>query len=114
VSWLREQKLIHLVTLLWNQLTPVQQRDIEPDVHAHGMDWALPLTDYRAEGETRLTAEDRLTTDEVARECGVTASTVRDWKKRHGLQQVSGYFRWGDIEEFLQERYRRQAERRAS
>lgn len=99
----REDRLIQLVCFLWGQLrlyAPTDDLgDIETGIETAGMGWAIPYWERRD-------PDDWLTVTEIADELGYTASTIRNWPARYGLQPAAGRYRWGDIQEALTERRR--------
>jgi hypothetical protein len=94
----REDRLLTLVELLWNQLTPAQQQDLTPHMERLGMGWAIPTWECRNDA-------DRLTLEQLAFELGMTEAGVRNWQYRYGLKPgKDGMFRWGDYQDMQNER----------
>lgn len=105
MSWIREQKLMRLVHVLWNELAPNTQSVLIPYIEDEGMAWAVPLDEY-------MSSEDLFTPQELSKHLGVSESTVRSWPKRYGLKpNVVGQYRWGDVQEALAEKNRRNIRR---
>lgn len=91
---------MRLVARLWHEVTnPVTTPgQLEADVRAAGMGWALPTT------PDHLDDDDWLTPDQIAHETGYEATTVRVWAHRYQLTQVKGTYRWGDVRQMLRQR----------
>lgn len=106
MSWLREQKLLQLATVLWNELTQASRDELAPLIRQAEMAWAIPTMDH-------LTDDHWLTTDQLAKELGLTPSGIRNWQSRYGLTPTNGLYRWGDVQQIRRERTTRNA-RRAS
>lgn len=104
MSWIREQKLLRLVTVLWNELAPHSQAELGPVIEKAEMGWAIPASDH-------LTDDHWLTPEELAKELGLTASGVRNWQSRYGLKPIDGLYRWGDVQEIRKQRHQRNAQR---
>lgn len=104
MSWLREQKLLQLATVLWNELAPNKQQELAPLLRDAEMSWAIPTMDH-------LTDDHWLTTDQLAKELGLTPSGVRNWQHRYGLKPVDGLYRWGDVQQIRKERHARNTQR---
>lgn len=106
MSWLREQKLLQLATVLWNELTNDKRTELAPLIRDADMGWAIPTLDH-------LTDDSMLTTEQLATELGLTPSGVRNWQSRYGLTPHNGLYRWGDVQQIRRERHARKT-RRAS
>jgi hypothetical protein len=91
VSWIREQKLLRLVHVLWNELAPNTQSILIPFIEDEGMAWAVPLEEY-------ITDDSWFTPQQLASHLGLSESAVRNWPARYGLQaNEDGLYRWGDV-----------------
>lgn len=106
MSWLREQKLLQLVTVLWNELAPKTRQELAPLITQAEMGWAIPTLDH-------LTDDSMLTTEQLAKELGLTPSGIRNWQSRYGLTPTDGLYRWGDVQQIRKQRNQRNT-RRAS
>lgn len=99
MSWLREQNLLKLVYVLWNEIPAERRTELAPILGRSEAHWALHDTSCE-----HLDENDWLTPDQIAHECGIRTSTVRNWPKRYGLTSVKGRYRWGDIQELQRRR----------
>lgn len=87
----REDRLLTLVELLWNQLTPMQQLELTPHMENLGMGWAIPTWECHD-------PDDWVSLEQLAFELGMTESGVRNWRYRYGLTpRDDGLFRRGDV-----------------
>lgn len=111
MSWVREEKLLDLVTYLWNLLPDEIQEPAELFVREMDMSWAIPGT-FRSRGLSigvDPDPEEWFTIGEIAYHLGMTDNAVRNWRSRHNLQPIKdGYgkgrnrvpdlYRWGDVD----------------
>lgn len=104
MSWIREERLLHLVSLLWGHLTPDVREELQPVIVEAAMGWAITSLGH-------LSDDHWLTPADLARELGLTPSGIRNWQSRYGLKPVDGLYRWGDVQEIRKERSRRNTER---
>lgn len=90
----REINLLQVIHVLWHELRQPTCHPDELDHHirAQGLGWTIPGPDH-------LEPDDWLTPDQIAHELGYQTNTIHQWAYRHGLQQVKGRYRWGDIEQ---------------
>lgn len=100
MSWIREQKLLRLIHVLWNELAPNTQSILIPYIEDEGMAWAVPLPEY-------ISNDAWFSPPEIGKHLGVSESTVRSWQKRLGIVPRDGLYRWGDVQEALAEKNRR-------
>lgn len=104
MSWIREQKLLRLIHVLWNEMAPNTQSILIPFIEDEGMAWAIPLEEY-------LTDDSRFTPQQLASHLGLTESTIRNWPTRYGLVAEDGMYRWGDVMRVRQAQNARAASR---
>lgn len=105
MSWIREQKLLRLVHVLWNELAPNTQSILIPYIEGEGMAWAIPVGEY-------MDDDDWFTPELLAKHLGLSESTVRNWPSRYGLKPNSvGQYRWGDVVEIRGKQNLRNARR---
>lgn len=105
MSWIREQKLLRLIYVLWNQATPNTQAILIPYIEREGMAWAVSLDEY-------IEDDDWFTPDLLALHLGLSESTIRNWPRRYGLKPNSaGQYRWGDVQAMKVKRNRRNADK---
>lgn len=91
MSWIREQKMLQLIHVLWNELAPNTQSILIPYIEDKGMAWAVPLGEY-------MEVDDWFTPELIAKHLGLSESTVRNWPSRYKIQpNALGQYRWGDV-----------------
>lgn len=97
----REQGLLHVILAMWVELRkPPEEQDpatLDAGIRREGLAWALPSLAH-------IDDDELLTTAQLADLLGYAESTIRTWPKRHGLPQVNGQFRWGDVDTMLRQR----------
>lgn len=104
MSWLRENRLLQLVSVLWGELPESVRRELEPHIEAAGMGWAIHVT------REHISDDDWLTPAQIATHLGLQESTIRNWPSRYGLTANRlGQYRWGDVQDIRQKQARRNA-----
>ncbi len=98
MSYRRENHLLRLVHVLWEELRKTTDTtQLEYEIRAAGIGWALPSWDHHHDDE-------KLTVDQLGFELGYTPSAIRNWPTRYGLKPVNGKYRWRDIRELMESR----------
>ena len=90
MTWLREQKLLHLIGLLWDALPSGKQQELESAAVKLGMGWALPDNDDDYEW---------LTTAQVAEEFNLSVSSIRtNWPRQYAIRPQNDRWRRTDVD----------------
>lgn len=111
MSWVREEKLLDLISYLWNLVPEEIQAPTELFIREMDMSWAIPGTRTSRGFSIGVDPdpEEWLTIGEIAYHLGMTDNAVRNWRTRHDLEPIKeGYgkgrnrvadvYRWGDVD----------------
>jgi len=86
----RDEKLLRVIALLWEELPEPARQRLHPVVDRLGAAWTLPATGDQTEW---------MTTVEVALEFGLSPASIRtNWPRQYGVRPVNDRWLRRDVE----------------